>query len=746
MQFAGAFFLLSGESMRRIALTLSFLALSACTSTAPPPARPAPVETPAPQRSPNALTPVTSMPRAIVEPKIRVGLLIDQPAVTFPRTADGYVLVTDRGPSTLDRGFTIRAPLAEAAVRYAVQMAAISDQSSAETLVERLRAETGLRVDMTFDPASGMYKILAGDFASSDEATPTRSQLTERGYGRDLMVVRRPSDQPFEKRFQIVDDEGDRHRLEAATLSIFPMSGETLIIDKQPYRTSARLFINPRGLLNVINELNLEDYLLGVVPAEMGPAIYDEVEALKAQAVAARTYAIRNLRQFESEGYDICPGPACQAYKGFGGEHALSTRAVRETAGLIATYEGKPIDALYSATCGGETSDVGTMFPGRSEPYLKRAECVELEMLTLDGRADSGLLTEQQVNARLFAALADLPEATSWAARDVARAVVAAMTIAGHRERPQPLPASSRRRDVLEYLDVMMGLAAKARVVTLPEDRQYFFPQSGDAQQVPYLAAAFLVKYGIWPAQFIDRIRLDEAMPREELYAFLGAWLREQTLTRDADGKIFRIDGRRLSLKNKGEVTAHALPAGIPVFRKLGDRYQEYRRVPVMIGDRATVVIGPDKRVAALVVQANYDGAAFDRTSSFSNWTRSYRADELVTSINRRNPIRQLVDIRPVRIDASKRVAELEVTAEEGRKFTLRGLPVRWSLNVPDNLFVYDKHQDPDGVDRYTFYGKGWGHGTGMCQVGAYGMAFRGWGFERILKNFYEGIEIVRGE
>ena len=735
--------------MRRIAILISLLAVIACTSTPPatttPPA-PAPDHTPAPQRSQKALTPVASIPVTIAAPKIRVGLLIDQPEVSFPRTPGGYYVVTDSGPSTLRRGFTVRAPLAEASVRYAVQMAAISDQSSAQALVERLGTETGLRVDMTFDPASGMYKILAGDFATSDAATPTRSQLTDRGYGRDLMVVRRPSDQPFEKRFELVDDEGDRHTIDAAVVQIFPMSGETLAIDKQPYRTSARLFINPRGLLNVINELNLEDYLLGVVPAEMGPSIYDEVEALKAQAVAARTYAIRNLRQFESEGYDICPGPACQAYKGFGGEHELSTRAVRETAGLIATYEGKPIDALYSATCGGETSDVGTMFPGRNEPYLKRASCVELEMLTLDGRADSGLLSEMQLNARLFTAMASLGASTSWAARDVVRAVTAAMKIAGHRELDVAAPASSRRRDVLAYLDATMDLASKSRVLTLSEDREYFFPQSGDVERVPYLAAAFLVKYGIWPAQFIDRVRLDEAMPREELYAFLNAWLREQNLTRDAEGKILRIEGRSLSLKNKGEVTAHALPAGIPIFRRLGDRWQEYRSVPVMVGDRATIVTGPDKRVAALVVQANYDGAAFDRTSSFSNWTRSYRADELVTSINRRNPIKQLVDIRPTRIDASHRVAELEVTAEEGRKFTLRGLPVRWSLNLPDNLFVYDKHEDPDGMDRYTFYGKGWGHGTGMCQVGAYGMAFRGWGFERILKNFYAGIEIVKAE
>ena len=52
---------------------------------------------------------------------------------------------------------------------------------------------------------------------------------------------------------------------------------------------------------------------------------------------------------------------------------------------------------------------------------------------------------------------------------------------------------------------------------------------------------------------------------------------------------------------------------------------------------------------------------------------------------------------------------------------------MRWSLNVPDNLFVFEKTQDPDGMDRYTFYGKGWGHGVGFCQVGAYGMAMKGW-------------------
>src|SRR6185295_18423677 len=160
----------------------------------------------------------------------------------------------------------------------------------------------------------------------------------------------------------------------------------------------------------------------------------------------------RNLGQFESEGYDICPGPACQAYNGFSAEADLTTRAVKETRGLILTYEGKPIDALYTSTCGGETSDVSTMFPGRNEPYLKRARCIELDMTTLGGRADSGVLTEQQVDARLFAALAGVPETSdAWSAREVERAVTAAMTIAGRTEANQPMPASSRRGDVLQY-------------------------------------------------------------------------------------------------------------------------------------------------------------------------------------------------------------------------------------------------------------------------------------------------------
>ncbi len=738
--FRRGFSFLETFMLKRFLLLSCAIVIASC-SGAPAPT-PAPV-VPAPQpvaHSPNALTPIASMPKPVAEPRIRVGMLTDQPQFTMPRIADGYYIVSDTGSFTIKRGFTDAAPLRNATnVRYAVQAASISDRESAEAMVEKVKTETGQRVDSTFDPSApngGMYRILVGDFPDSQAANPLRDQLIQRGYAQQMMVVRRPSDQPFEKKHAITDDEGDTYTISGDSILVVPVNADTVTISDKPYRTSARLFINARGLINVINELNLEDYLKGVVPAEMGPKQYDELEGLKAQAVAARTYAVRNFGQFRAEGFDICPGPACQAYNGFSGEDPLTNRAVTDTAGLVMTYQGQLVDALYTATCGGETSDVQTMFPTRNEPYLKRVRCVELELSALAGRADSGILSEQQMNARVFAAIANIGESNAWSAREVAAAIAAASGAST----PPPV-ASSRRGDVLRALAQAWNLATYAKTLTLPEDRKYFFPQSG-SEDPAYLAAAFLIKWGIWPAQEIDHVDLNAAMPREELFAILNAWLRKHEMLNDATGKIAAVDGRKVTIKDAGKLTAYTLPPNIPIFRRLGDRFEEYASVPVMIGDRAVVQLDSRKSPVAFIVVGNYDGAAFDRTSSFSNWTRSYRADELVKSINNRAPLTQLLDLRPVTVDASQRIAEMEYTAEGGRKFTLKGLPVRWSLNVPDNLFVFEKTKDADGVDRYTFYGKGWGHGIGMCQVGAYGMAFRGWTYDRILRHYYTGIEI----
>ena len=128
------------------------------------------------------------------------------------------------------------------------------------------------------------------------------------------------------------------------------------------YRGRFELFPGKAGGTVVLNVLPLEDYLLGVVPREM-PASWHP-EALMAQAVAARTYAISRMAAHTGASYDVIATESDQVYRGAGGEDERTSRAVRATANQIITYQGYPIIAYFSSDAGGYTKDGG-------HPYLK---------------------------------------------------------------------------------------------------------------------------------------------------------------------------------------------------------------------------------------------------------------------------------------------------------------------------------------------------------------------------------------
>ncbi len=132
------------------------------------------------------------------------------------------------------------------------------------------------------------------------------------------------------------------------------------------YRGNMEL-IPSDGELTVVNEVELESYLLGVVSSEMCP--WYPLEALKAQAVAARTYALKNIGRFESQGFDLTDTASSQVYGGYCAEDPRSTLAVNETAGIVLTYNGDLIDAVYSSTCGGFTESAEEAW-GHAVPYL----------------------------------------------------------------------------------------------------------------------------------------------------------------------------------------------------------------------------------------------------------------------------------------------------------------------------------------------------------------------------------------
>jgi stage II sporulation protein D len=117
--------------------------------------------------------------------------------------------------------------------------------------------------------------------------------------------------------------------------------------------------------------VDVENYLRGVVPVEIGRLKALQINAMKAQAVAARTYALANLGRRASNGFDVLATVEDQVYKGYTVENRLTDRAIAETHGVIATYKGRIIKTFYSSTCGGRTESVHDAWESPSLPYLK---------------------------------------------------------------------------------------------------------------------------------------------------------------------------------------------------------------------------------------------------------------------------------------------------------------------------------------------------------------------------------------
>jgi stage II sporulation protein D len=120
----------------------------------------------------------------------------------------------------------------------------------------------------------------------------------------------------------------------------------------------------------VTNRLNLDAYLTGVLAPEMGERSPDEIEAVKAQAVAARTYALAHLGQYENTPFDLKADISDQVYVGASQQRTWVDQAVAATAGEVITYGSHLIDAYYHSTCGGRTDNIEDVWPKPPRPFL----------------------------------------------------------------------------------------------------------------------------------------------------------------------------------------------------------------------------------------------------------------------------------------------------------------------------------------------------------------------------------------
>ena len=159
-------------------------------------------------------------------------------------------------------------------------------------------------------------------------------------------------------------------------IKITPVGNTKIMVvfngQKYRYRGDIEIDIDKEyGKLNIINIIGIEEYLYGVLKKEISPRW--PAETLKAQAIAARTFAIFNMNKYIDKGYNICASTNSQAYGGVNHEDPLTNKAVDETRGVIMTYKGNPINAVYHSDSGGYTEDSENVW-GSFLPYLRSVE------------------------------------------------------------------------------------------------------------------------------------------------------------------------------------------------------------------------------------------------------------------------------------------------------------------------------------------------------------------------------------
>ena len=161
--------------------------------------------------------------------------------------------------------------------------------------------------------------------------------------------------------------DGQFRKIKTDQIVIKPEDDGYVSVKRKWYRGHFKV-INDGNALTVIYDLPLEEYIQGVVPSEM-PSSWD-IEAHKAQAIAARSYALANMGKRSKYGYDLKDTPEDQAYGGATAETVQTNKAVSDTAGIVLVCQGKIVPAYYSASAGGQTRSAGQVWT-QDLPFLK---------------------------------------------------------------------------------------------------------------------------------------------------------------------------------------------------------------------------------------------------------------------------------------------------------------------------------------------------------------------------------------
>ncbi|HPS79197.1 MAG TPA: SpoIID/LytB domain-containing protein [Thermoanaerobaculaceae bacterium] len=670
----------------------------ACRSVPPRPVSPTPrpasvrVATPVPAVTPASIPTPTPTPQPTPElPPLRPGADRETPLVRVLLQSVAWPLsLGDPGQSLVVDTPSGRAELRGGLVATSrgatleCQVGAYGEASNAEATVARLhRAGLGARVES----GSGLRRVIAfGQPGMTPE--DLLAGLVKAGIAEPGRLVERGSPE------LCVQGEADR-KVCGLWLRITAGEDRPIRAGLRVYRGSVEIR-RVNGDLVVVNAVNLEAYLRGVVPAELGPKTFPAVEALKAQAVAARTYAVAHLGDHAADGWDLCDTMSCQVYEGTGVEHPLSDRAVAETAGQILTFGGKPVQAFYHSTCGGHTEDAVWQFPQADAPYLKGVPC--------RGDGERRLGAEESPGPWL-----DSEGRLALVAEELARTLGLPPSAQALATRLGGNPAGPEVGGMV----AAFGLEETSVLVAQPGH------ELGDAG-VQELLRVFRLPLAPPPAEGRERWELAVVVRLAQLVGSL----------RQVVGRLGPGDTGLAVLREDGQA-AMALPDVPAVIERRGE---QWRRSALVAQVGSPVAVWCAGEVCPLIeVEPR---ATADEGSSWSWWRRELSFEDVGQRL-------QMAGVRGVRVvqrGVSGRAVRVTVR-HAGGETTMAGLAFRYALELPDSLFVVQPAL-ADGKPGLRFLGRGWGHGVGMCQNGAFGLAVGGASYREILAHYYPGTSL----
>ena len=739
------------------------------------------------------------------EPLIRIGLSTNASSISITTTDSELVAYSPDEPNrylaTTRVAVSARSYQPPTIENYRFEIQNIDTAAEADSLAKDIREETGETAIVSIDVVTNKWKIWIGSIKETpDEADAFKSMLAEKGFEEAVQVVEKkvvPSEDAIALSQQLrtagksevrslvrttaasgptadivnpnlreVIINGGSEAAKYASLKTvsFASRNERLNpvrLNGKAYRGRLEVFVNSRGSLTVVNVVPLEDYLLGVVPAELG---LPQLEAQKAQAIAARTYAVANIDAYGTKGFDMLPTVWSQVYKGVAIETTMGTRAVKETRGLIATYHGKPIMAYFTSTCGGRTENSENVFD-KAEPYLRGVECsleehrhfapflIKTVRQPAKLRDESNLqlvrlmsllavngfsLTTQQMTDEWFEDVPTDGEMSNWLNQLASKF---------GKTFPNVNKDSSKPTELARILASMIYTAGAPDTLLSDSDVSYHL-SFDDAAEIPKerrADIAMLLRDGYFTLHPDLTLKPNRPFTRAMMLRLIEQIYEKKKWMPSLQAGVAKAttDGKLVIKAGRGERPI-VVRLDVFLFRSFGNAIYPVREAAIVGGENVRFQTDASGQVSYLEIEPTVLPTSAESMSPFSNWSTTLGAGAVQSRLSRYvRGIGTLYDVNVKTKGYSRRAVELEIIGSNGTKI-LKGGKIRSALRLKEQLFVIDKRYNGSQVASYTFTGRGWGHGVGMCQYGAFGLAKMGVKADEIIKHYYSGVDVTK--